>query len=165
METKSNISNFQLLSQDFRNDETVPKKFGCKRLGGKNISPEFHWINPPQGRQSYALIVDDEDSPCGKGEFACRHWSVFNIPTTIHSFKAGEDVTAISKVTERKNYTGGIGYAGPCPPYTHRYNFTIYALKDGMPYIPPGEALTRSIFQEEFYPYILGSSTLYGFFP
>lgn len=155
---------FRLTSPDFDDYGRIPRVYACERLGGENVSPALIWLNPPAGTKSYALIVDDEDSPCKKGDFACRHWAVFNIPASITSFRAGEDVSAINGITEGENYTGSIGYAGPCPPNEHTYNFTIFALKDGMPYIPEGAAFTRSQFQKRFSEYILSSATLHGVF-
>lgn len=157
---------FTLTSQDFADGEIIPLINACISLDGDNQSPELTWTNPPQDTDSYALIVDDEDSPCEAGDGACKHWSVYNIPALITSFEAGEDVTTImdSSITEGENYTESNGYEGPCPPNQHTYNFTIYALKVGMSEIISGMAFTRSEFQSAYSQFILGSATLQGIF-
>jgi len=156
--------NFTLTSLNFADNGTIPLIHACTALGGDNQSPELSWINPPQNTNSYALIVDDEDSPCGSNDNACKHWSVYNIPASTTGFGADESVTNIAGITEGQNYTGSVGFEGPCPPSQHTYNFTIYALESGMSAISSGTALTRSQFQSSYGQYILDSATLHGNF-
>ena len=141
---------FALTSQNFTNGGTIPLLHACTFLGGDNQSPQLTWSDPPPNTNSYALIVDDEDAPCGTGDNACKHWSVYNIPATTTSFEVNQNVTTINGITEGQNYTGSNGYEGPCPPNQHTYNFTIYALDDGMPTIDSGTGLTRSQFQTTY---------------
>ena len=161
---------FSLQSQNFSDGGEIPRVHACVALGGNNLSPALSWENPPNGMPSgtasYALIMDDEDPPCGTGDSACRHWMVYNIPATINTFSVGQKVTDISGVTEGTNYTGAIGYAGPCPADKHTYKFTIYALKlaEPWPFLVSGTALTRSQFEATYKDQILGSSTLIGTF-
>jgi len=155
---------FTLTSQDFASGGDIPSAHACSNLGGNNLSPQLSWSNSPFGTESYVVIVDDEDSPCGMGDNACKHWAVFNINTSTTSFSQDQSIAALNGVTEGQNYTGSNGYAGPCPPNEHSYNFTIYALGTGMPNIAAGEALTRSQFQTQYSQYILNSATLTGVF-
>ncbi len=162
--TPKTNTTFSLSSQDFTNSGIIPLLHACTSTGGSNISPQLSWNNPPQGTASFALIMDDEDSPCGTGDNACKHWGVFNIPSSVNSFQANQDIASISGLTEGENWEGNIGYAGPCPPNQHTYKFTIYALGSGMPTIGPGVPMTRSQFSNAYASYIIGSATLQGTF-
>lgn len=157
-------ASFSLSSQNFSSGGMIPLDHVCANEGGSNISPQLSWANIPQGTGSFALIMDDEDSPCGTGDNACRHWAVFNIPDSVNSFQTNQDISLISGLTLGANYKGMIGYAGPCPPNQHTYNFTIYALGSGMPLISSGGIMTRSIFENSYSSYILDSATLQGVF-
>ena len=162
--TSTTDPDFSLSSQNFSDGGIIPLVHACSSEGGSNRSPQLSWTNPPQSATSYALIMDDEDSPCGTGDNACRHWAVFNIPSSVTSFQANQDLTSIDGVTQGENYEGTIGYAGPCPPNQHSYNFTIYALSSGMPTIGSGVQMTRSQFESAYASYVLDSATLIGVF-
>ena len=163
--TTTPAKSFTLTSANFSNGGTIPLAHACTSLSGGNQSPELTWTNLPNNTISFALIVDDEVSPCGAGASACKHWSVYNIPAAITSFAVAENVTLLgSGITEGQNYTGSNGYEGPCPPNQHTYNFTIYALKVGMSGISSGTPLTRSQFQANYSSFILDSATLQGTF-
>lgn len=157
-------SSFSLTSQCFTNNGAISSYNACTYLGGSNMSPQLSWQSSPGGTASYALIVDDEDSPCGTGDNACKHWAVYNIPSSVTSLDSGQsqDMSVISGVAEGTNYTGVTGYVGPCPPNAHTYKFTIYALSSSMPTISAGTSLTRSEFASNYGAYILGSATLQG---
>ena len=128
------------------------------------MSPALMWNNHPDGTTAFALIVDDEVSPCGLGDRACRHWQVYNIPADVSVFEEGQAVTDIAGVTQGVNWNQTSDYAGPCPPNEHVYTFTIYALSGSVPSIDGGTALTRSQFQDRFEDHILGSASLRGSF-
>ncbi len=157
----ANKNIFLLTSNSFLNGKTIPAKYTCK---GINISPEFEWVNTPAGTTSFALIMDDEDAPCGTNDNACVHWAIFNIPNKIHKLNENIDISTIIGVTQGKNYTGSIGYEGPCPPNTHNYKITIFALNHNMPFIPNGAYYTRSSFRAKYSKYILGEATYSGIF-
>ena len=53
---------------------------------GQNISPALNWSGEPVGTQSFALTMVDTDARNGKGWW---HWSVFNIPASVHALAAG----------------------------------------------------------------------------
>lgn len=153
---------FSLTSSDFEDDGPLPQSSACADLGGDNISPQLSWQAAPQGTGSFALIMDDEDPPCGTGDEACRHWSIFNIPKIVTSLNAGQDISQIGGATQGENISGSDGYAGPCPPSMHEYRFSVYALDEGMPDIAEGSALTRSEFESRYGEHILASDTLSG---
>jgi Raf kinase inhibitor-like YbhB/YbcL family protein len=111
-------------------DEQVFSGMGCS---GKNVSPELHWDNAPKDTKSFGVTVYDPDAPTGSGWW---HWVMFNIPSTVHTLPANagkpDGNAAIKGAIQSRNDFGRPGYGGPCPPAgdrSHRYVFTVYALK------------------------------------
>ena len=151
----------RLTSNSFQNGKIIPVKYTCK---GINISPEFEWTDAPAGTTSFALIMDDEDAPCSTGNNACVHWALFNIPGYINIIHENMNTSILNGLTQGKNYTGTTGYEGPCPPNTHNYKITIFALNHNMPVISNGVKYTRSSFRTKFSKYILGEATYTGKF-
>ena len=75
----------------------------------------------------------DPDAPTGSGWW---HWTVFNIPATVHSLAAdagaaGSSCYRWARVRGALN-SGLSNYGGPCPPAgdaPHHYEITVYAVK------------------------------------
>jgi Raf kinase inhibitor-like YbhB/YbcL family protein len=116
----------QLTSEAFAPEGPIPAQYTCT---GKDISPSLTWGEPPEGTQSFALIMDDPDAPVG----TWVHWVLFNIPASARGLP--EAVPAGEKLSDGslqgKNSGGNLGYNGPCPPSgTHRYFFKLYALDE-----------------------------------
>lgn len=153
---------FVLSSPAFTHRGDIPRDYACEDKGGRDVSPPLSWSNPPAGTAAYAVIMDDETPPCGKGGGACMHWSVFNLPADRTGLAEGEDLGAEAGIAMGRNYTGGNGYAGPCPPGPHVYKITVYALGPGAPMVKSGEAQNRSTFAAYFAGYILDSDTIEG---
>ena len=108
---------------------------------GQNISPALNWSGEPAGTQSFALTMVDTDAQNGRGWW---HWSVFNIPASVHRLAAGagsegsKDLPA-GAIQGRTDF-GFSYYGGPCPPvgdHAHHYEITVYALK--VPSLPLDE--------------------------
>ena len=123
---------FTLRSTAFEPDGTIPVQYTCK---GAGMSPALAWKNVPSGTKQFALIVQDPDAPIG----TFVHWVVAGI---------GAKTRSIAENTEPPNAFGGLNGAGrpgwipPCPPSgTHRYVFTLYALKSKLS-LPPGANAT-----------------------
>ncbi len=111
---------FELTSSAFAQGKGIPVKYTCD---GQDISPPLQWSEPPEGTQSFALIVDDPDAPVG----TWVHWVLFNIPAEIRDLPEQTSPPADSR--DGQNSWGRTGYGGPCPPGgTHRYFFKLYAL-------------------------------------
>ena len=112
-------------STAFQEGDKIPDKYTCQ---GQDISPPLAWSEPPEGTQSFVLIMDDSDAPGG----TFTHWVIFNIPP--NSRELPEAVPTEAQLSDRtaqgENDFGKIGYSGPCPPpgRLHRYQFTLYAL-------------------------------------
>jgi hypothetical protein len=121
----TSTSSFELTSTAFEQGETIPTKYTCD---GQDISPALSWRDPPEGTQSFALIVDDPDAPIG----TWVHWVLFNIPADERSLP--EDMPAQDQLSNGslhgQNSWKRREYGGPCPPSgsTHRYVFKLYAL-------------------------------------
>ena len=118
-----------LSSPAFEEGDSIPIKYTCE---GQDISPPLVWSEPPEGTQSFVLIMDDPDAPGG----VFTHWVIFNI--SPDTGKLTEAVSAQSRLLgvalQGKNDFGRIGYGGPCPPpgRPHRYQFSLYALEQSL---------------------------------
>ena len=120
---------FRLSSADVKTtfaQTQVANTFGCS---GGNVSPQIAWTGAPAGTKSFALTLYDRDAPTGSGWW---HWVVVNIPTSVTQLASGASPSEMPAGSlETRTDFGKPGYGGPCPPpgETHRYIFTIYALK------------------------------------
>lgn len=111
--------------------EQVFNGFGCT---GGNISPALSWSGAPADTKYFAMTVYDPDAPTGSGWW---HWIVVNIPASVSAIPHGGPVP--NDATEVMNDFDQTGYGGACPPTgnaPHRYQFTVYALKDKVPVQP-----------------------------
>lgn len=112
------------MSKSFKNEGKIPEIYTCK---GKEISPPLIWKNIPNGTKSFALIMDDLDTPLG----VLNHWVLYNIPQEKKELLENlpNDEKLSDNIIQGKNSLRKIGYMAPCPPWgTHRYVFTLYAL-------------------------------------
>ena len=113
----------EIVSKDFKHNQSIPPIHTCD---GKDLSPHLAWSGAPEGTKSFALSCIDPDAPMG--DFI--HWLVYNIPATVSEIPQAGPLPAGAK--EVANDFGKKPYGGPCPPSgTHRYFFTIYALRVG----------------------------------
>ena len=115
----------QLKTSAFEPGSDIPVQFTCD---GSDISPALSWTTPPEGTQSFALVMEDPDAP--RRTFI--HWVLYDLPASERELP--EDVpsqrTLPSGARQGHNDFGQIGYGGPCPPPgpPHRYYFRLYAL-------------------------------------
>jgi Raf kinase inhibitor-like YbhB/YbcL family protein len=116
---------FQLTSASFEADGALPAKYTCE---GADVSPVLAWNEPPAGTQSFALVVDDPDSP----KKTVNHWLMYDLPPATRALPEGVPTKPKLPDGSRqgKNDHGKIGYSGPCPPpgAAHHYFFKLYAL-------------------------------------
>jgi len=111
----------EITSRDFKNNQPMPVIHTCD---GNDVSPQLSWSGAPTGTKSFAITCIDPDAP--SGDFI--HWLAYDIPASITNFPQGGPLP--SNVKEAANDFGKKSYGGPCPPSgTHRYVFTVYALK------------------------------------
>jgi len=131
-----NQSGFLLIAPDIPQGSVVPERFVEKNI----VSPSLEWEGVPEGTKSFAISIVDPDLPA---EFnfprGFAHWMVYNIPSDCREIAEGASMTDAMPSGSQElnsdfvtfNIPGfGRGYGGPWPPdRSHRYVFTIYALK------------------------------------
>lgn len=143
-------------SPAFEEGSRIPTKYSCQ---GQDVSPALQWGEPPEGTQSFVLIVDDPDAPGG----VFTHWVLFNIPSATRQLpEAAPTIPRLADGSlQGKNDFGKIGYGGPCPPpgHAHRYQFTIYGL-DQMLDLKTGASRKQVL--EAMMGHILGQGRLTG---
>jgi len=139
----------KLLSKSFQHLQKIPATHTCD---GKNISPHLVWSDPPPETASFALSLTDPDAPGGN----FIHWLVYDISKDVTEIPEGGPLPA--GVKEVANDFGRRSYGGPCPPSgTHRYFFTLYALKS-----KELKDITRMNFQKEVQKNTLATAELVG---
>lgn len=158
------VPEFSITSLAYVEQAEIPLKHACAALGGQDISPQYAWSNNPNSVAKFAIIMDDEVSPCGVAANACKHWGLFNIPAATTEVAENVLPSLIPGAVLGINYTGAAGYVGPCPPSTHIYKTTIYALDSAMPDILINSSFTRSEFEAAYQNNIMDSATISGTF-
>jgi ribose transport system ATP-binding protein len=127
---------FTFAALDIPPGSVIPQRFAEEN----KVSPRLAWSGAPPGTKSFAISVTDPDLP---PEFnfprAFAHWLVFDVPPDTRSLAEGASGSAAMPAGARElnsdfvtfNIPGfGRGYGGPWPPdRSHRYVFTLYALK------------------------------------
>jgi Raf kinase inhibitor-like YbhB/YbcL family protein len=121
-------TNLEFQSDAWGPNDAIPQKYSCD---GENISPPLSWGEPPEGTQSFLLIMDDPDAKAVAGQ-VWDHWLLFNIPAEYRSLPEGipaEDELADGSRHGQSSW-GMLEYGGPCPPSgrNHGYLFRFYAL-------------------------------------
>lgn len=160
----SAMAELSVTSPSFQSGGDIPKLHACAAKGGENTSIPLAWSGASEAVSSYAVVMDDEVAPCRKGDGACRHWGVYNLPKTVSSLEPNHPMASITGVALGRSYSGREGYDGMCPPGPHVYTISVYALKGGMPLLQTGVALTRSQFESQYQAYILDKGSLVGNF-
>ncbi|CAA0106347.1 Uncharacterised protein [BD1-7 clade bacterium] len=134
----STASAFTLTSTDFKDGQRVPNEqvFNIEGCNGKNVSPQISWRDLPKGTKSVAVTLFDPDA-VGNGWW---HWIVIDIPASYNALKKGAGDKSSPQLPHEaqvvKNDYGLYQYSGPCPPKgsgKHRYQLTVYAMKDAVP--------------------------------
>jgi hypothetical protein len=119
---------FALRSPAFAQQGEIPVRFTCE---GEDVSPPLEWSDPPEGTESFALIVDDPDAPDPRApRITWVHWVLYDLPASARSLPEAVAPAALPAGTRQgKNDWKRTGYGGPCPPIgRHRYFHKLYAL-------------------------------------
>jgi hypothetical protein len=113
----------EIRSSAFFIGNPIPFKYTCD---GDNISPSLQWEDPPEGTQSFALILEDPDAP----NKTFTHWILYNLPAECRELPENATGSSLPKgAVQGKNDFNQLGFGGPCPPNgTHRYFFKLFAL-------------------------------------
>ena len=78
-------SGFALTSSAFEPNGMIPAMYTCD---GENVSPPLAWGDPPEGTESFALIMDDPDAAEVAGK-VWVHWLLYNLPGDARSLPEG----------------------------------------------------------------------------
>ena len=157
----SSSPSLSVTSSAFADKASIPANYTC---AGENISPPLSWSDVPQGTQSFAIIVDDEDAVVSGRQSPNNytHWVMYNIPPSINHFDEGMPTTEqLAQGIQGTNDAGTIGYSGPCPPpgQLHHYRFTVYALNNTLSL---GAGATRQDLLTAMYSHVLAAGQLVG---
>jgi Raf kinase inhibitor-like YbhB/YbcL family protein len=126
---------FTLTTPDFANGGTIPlaQVLNAGTCKGRDQSPALSWSGEPAGTKSFAVTMFDPNAPTGSGWW---HWTVFNIPASVHSLSANAGAAGSTLLPagagEGRTDFGFSHYGGPCPPIgnpPHHYEITVYAVK------------------------------------
>ena len=172
---------FQLHSTTFSNDSTLPISTilnnqvngvnTCSASGapGYDESPELSWTGAPRGTQSFVVVLYDVTA-------SFTHWGMYNIGGDVTQLPENAGQAGSSYGLQVENDFGlGQEYDGPCPPAnvapdTHKYVFTVYALKTklGLPgsanFPANGETLYHALIRAGEQNEILGEASLTGLY-
>ena len=108
----------------------IPGKYGRY---GEDISPPLEWSDPPEGTQSFALIVETDLRP-GGGESIWIQWILYNIPAETRALAEAVTPDAAGRLPDGSEHLANswqeLRYGGPSPPHvsTLNYTFRLYAL-------------------------------------
>lgn len=139
-----NQSGFLLIAPDIAQGATIPDRFAEE----SRTSPALRWRGVPEGTRSFALSVTDPDVPA---EFdfprSFAHWLVHGLPGHLRELPEGASQSlampagAVELNSDFVTFAipgFGRGWGGPWPPdASHRYVFTLYALKVPRLDLPP----------------------------
>jgi Raf kinase inhibitor-like YbhB/YbcL family protein len=172
---------FQLHSTTFSSDSTLPISTilnnqvngvnTCSASGaaGYDESPELSWTGVPRGTQSFVVVLYDVTA-------SFTHWGMYNIGGNVTQLPENAGKAGNSYGLQVENDFGlGQEYDGPCPPAnvapdTHKYVFTVYALKTkiGLPgsanFPANGETLYHALIRAGQQDQILGEASLTGLY-
>ena len=98
--------------------DVLPQRYTCH---GAGITPPLDWSGAPADTKSFALVADDSSAPITP----YIYWLVFDIDPGTTDIQEG---TLPTGARQAMNSAGTAGYDAPCPPHSHAYRFTVYAL-------------------------------------
>jgi Raf kinase inhibitor-like YbhB/YbcL family protein len=117
---------FVLTSTAYDEGGMIPKVHSCE--SPLNTSPALAWTGAPAGTQSFALVFKDLTF----NNFL--HSAIWDIPASRNDLPENVDKTFqpadVPGAKQPESYAGNRGYAGPCPPNAHTYEFALYALDE-----------------------------------
>ncbi len=144
------MSEFKISSNDFKEGEEIPKKFGYKF---ENKTPSILLHNVPECTKIIALVMDDPDAMAAVGK-VWIHWLVFDENSS--NFPEG------NLCRSGKNDFGEITYGGPAPPDgQHTYIFKAYALDKELNF---EDGYSKQELEEAMKGHILAEAKLTGTF-
>ena len=142
------MSEFSIISDDFKDGEEIPKECGYKH---GNEKPDIDFLNTQNFPGPLAIIMDDPDAMAVVGK-VWVHWLAYR-----NTDDWDNDI-----VTEGKNDFGEIGYGGPAPPdKRHTYVFKAYELDTDLDL---NEGYSKQELEDAMKGHILAEAKLTGTF-
>lgn len=148
---------FRITSTAFEESTDIPLLYTHK---GKNISPPLAWDGVPENTKTFAIIMEDPDTPIG----LWTHWLIYNIPGEKRELPENfpNDKEFPDGTKQRRNSKWKVGYDGPAPPWgKHRYYFRLYALDTKLDL---GPCTRRKKLLKAMEGHILEEARLMGYF-
>jgi Raf kinase inhibitor-like YbhB/YbcL family protein len=106
-------------SPAFESGADIPRRFTCD---GSDESPRLAWSGFGSDVVEFAVVVTDPDA------HGFVHWVVTGIPGNATGLPEGAgDPGRTAPWRQGPNDFGRQGWAGPCPPARHTYEFRLYA--------------------------------------
>lgn len=154
---------------------TIPGAHGqnsCTASGaaGGNESPQLTWRHAPHETRSFVVVAYDVTA-----QFT--HWMMYNIPADTTSLPENAGTPGSVYGVQNGNDFGQPNYNGPCPPttlkpFSHAYQFTVYALDSFLPIVPTfgdftpagAEGLYHELIEASRDGHVLASATITGYF-
>jgi Raf kinase inhibitor-like YbhB/YbcL family protein len=154
---------------------TIPGSNGqnsCTADGspGGNESPQLTWRHAPHETRSFVVVSYDITA-----QFT--HWMMYNIPAGTTSLPQNAGIPGSVYGVQNGNDFFQPNYNGPCPPttltpFSHVYQFTVYALDEFLPivptfgqFVPAGpEGLYHELIAASRDGHVLASATIAGHF-
>ena len=137
---------------------------------GGNQSPQLSWQHAPERTRSFVIVSYDITA-----QFT--HWVMYNIPADATSVAENAGVPGSSLGVQNGNDFFQPNYNGPCPPttlmpFSHQYQFTVYALDRMLPvvptfgdFVPAGpEGFYQELIAASRAGHVLASASISGFF-
>ena len=143
------MSEFCIISEDFKEGEEIPKKFGYKH---GNEKPDIAIGGIPDGAKTLAVIMDDPDAMGAVGK-VWVHWLYYEF------FTADDN---IENLIHGKTDFDEAAYGGPAPPdKRHTYVFKGYALNAKLDL---KEGYSKQELEDAMKGHIIGEAKLTGTF-
>jgi Raf kinase inhibitor-like YbhB/YbcL family protein len=137
---------------------------------GGNESPQLTWRHAPHETRSFVVIAYDVTA-----QFT--HWMMYNIPADTTSLPANSGTPGSVYGVQNGNDFFQPNCSGPCPPttlkpFSHEYQFTVYALDRFLPvvptfgdFVPAGpQGLYQELIEASRHGHVLASASIAGNF-
>jgi Raf kinase inhibitor-like YbhB/YbcL family protein len=123
------LARIKLTSPAFSSGSMIPSRYS---RDGEDMSPPLIWGEPPDGTQSFAIVM--ESDPLMDGDVRWVHWVLYNIPAKLRELPEGMTPDAEGRMPDGSQHVENswqeLRYGGPKTQRfeTQKYTLKIYAL-------------------------------------